>query len=120
MLKEFAERHFRGTTPLLIEGNMVTQFLAPQLRLFLVNPYLPISWWKQSSEELLDKSDFIVLNAHRGAPSAATQEPQPAIVSALRRVATKQVMMEDAERLDQWQDQRLYRAVSAMLSSKVN
>lgn len=120
MLEEFSRCYLNSDTPLLIEGNTVTQFLATHLRLFLVNPWLPVAWWKQHSEELLEKSDFIVLNSHRDASSAATQELQPAIISALRRVESKQVIMEAPERLDQWQDQRLYRAVSEMLGLHEN
>jgi hypothetical protein len=115
MLNEFSKRHLNGDTPLLIEGNTIAQFLVPQLRLFLVNPWLPVSWWKKHTDEFLEKSDLIVLNPYRDASQTATPELAPAIVSALDRVRSKQVAMENPERLDQWQDQRLYRAISVLL-----
>lgn len=115
MLSEFSKRYLSGETPLLIEGNTVTQFLIPQLRLFLVNPWLPVSCWKEHSDEFLAKSDLIVLNPYREVSQAATQELEPVIASALDEIRSKQVAMENPERLDQWQDQRLYRTISALV-----
>jgi hypothetical protein len=115
MVREFSESYLNGNLLLLVEGNTVIQFLRPHLRLFMVNPCLPVSWWKQHTDEFLEASDFIVVNAYQDVSSAAMRESQPTIVSALSPFERKQIIMESSERLDRWQDQRLYRAISALV-----
>jgi hypothetical protein len=117
MLTDLQEHCLHQNTPLLVEGNTVTEFLVPQLRLFMVNPWLPLSWWKQHSRALLDQSDFIVVNSYRSEPDSAA-EPEAAIVAALRQVGGKQIVMEGQKRLDLWQDRRLYTAISSLLASE--
>ncbi len=116
MLADFREHCANDSRALLMEGNTIAQFLTPHLRLFIVNPWLPLSWWKQHSDEFLEKADFVIVNSYRDASSSATEWP-PNIVSALRRVESKQVNMESGRRLDLWQDQRLFQAISALLGS---
>jgi hypothetical protein len=120
LVREFSKHYLNGSAPLLVEGNTVIEFLRPHLRLFMVNPCLPVSWWKQHTNQFLEASNFIVVNAYRDGSSAAVQEPQPAIVAALSPFERKQIIMENSGRLDRWQDQRLYRAISALIGLQVN
>jgi hypothetical protein len=114
MLAELREHCFDGIMALLMEGNTIIQFLTPHLRLFMVNPWLPLSWWKEHSDEHLEKADFVVLNPFRDASSSADKWP-PNVESVLRRVESKQILMENSPRLDLWQDRRLFQAISALI-----
>jgi len=120
LVREFSKHYLNDSPPLLVEGNTVIEFLRPHLRLFMVNPCLPVSWWKQHTNQFLEASNFIVVNAYRDASSAAMQAPQPAIVSVLSPFERKQIIMENSGTLDRWQDQRLYRAISALVGLQVN
>lgn len=120
MVREFSKRYLNDNPLLLVEGNTVIQFLRPQLRLFMVNPCLPFSWWKQDTNDLLEASDFIVVNTYPESASAAMHEPQPAITSALSPFELKQIIMESTDRLDRWRDQRLYRAILTLVGPQVN
>src|SRR5262245_5676738 len=102
MAREFSQHYPDGNPPLLAEGNTVISFLKPQLRLVMVNPCLPFSWWKENTSVLLKTSDFIIINPYQGASSDIVQEPQEAIISALSACEQKQILMENPERLDRW------------------
>jgi hypothetical protein len=118
MMKEFFGHYLDGNPSLLVEGNTVVQFLKPQLQLFMVNPCLPFSWWKEHTTSLLKTSDFIVVNTYPDA-SAGAQEPQQEIISALSPYEQKKIIMESPEQLDRWQDQSLYRTISRLAGSQV-
>ena len=117
MLKDLSARYLDDRTLLLIEGNTVIHYLPAHLRLFVVNPFLPRSWWKGDSEDFLDKADFVIVDTHT--PQAMVSAGRPGRVdwfvrSVLSRVNAKQVAMENLERLDQWADERLYEAISTI------
>jgi hypothetical protein len=120
MVREFSEHYLDGNPPLLAEGNTVLPFLKPRLRLFMVNPCLPFSWWKGNTRGLLETSDFIIINSYPGASSNSVEEPQEAIISALSAFEQKQILMENPERLDRWKDQRLFQVISALADTQVN
>jgi hypothetical protein len=120
MLKELSASHLKDSTPLLMEGSTIVQYLPPDLSLFVVNPSLPTGWWKKDSEEFLERSDFLILNSYLGKPGASRVEVDPAIRSALGRLRAKQIDMESQDRLDHWQDRRLYQAISRLIDSDGN
>jgi hypothetical protein len=117
MILEYLERHLVPGVPLLMEGNTITQHLQPQLRLFVVNPKLPYSWWKDDAEELLQAADFVVLNPHSTEDGNPGSNGSSRIVEALNRTQTKSVVMELGDRLSQWKDTRVYTAIARLLAS---
>jgi hypothetical protein len=118
MLKDLSVRYLENHTLLLIEGNTVTHYLPAHLRLFVVNPFLPRSWWKGDAEDFLEKADWVIVNSHVTETSIWPQGPKKidwSIRSFLSGVNAKQVAMENSERLDGWRDRRLYEAISAIV-----
>jgi hypothetical protein len=117
MIREYLEHHLKPATPLLMEGNTVTQHLQPHLRLFVVNPRLPESWWKDDAEELMQAADFVVVNPYSSEDGNSGNAGSSRILAALNRVQTKSVVMEADGRLSQWKDARVYTEIARVLAS---
>src|SRR5439155_651866 len=118
MLKELSTRYFENHTLLLMEGNTVVHYVPAHLRLFVVNPLLPPSWWKEDTGDFLEKANFVIVNSHPTEVPVLTEGPERMDWSArtvLSRVNAKQVAMENSERLDRWRDRSLYQAISAVV-----
>jgi hypothetical protein len=115
MLREYTRNHIRAETPLLAEGTTVTRHLKSSLRVAVVNPLLPRSWWKNHAEQAIYAADVVVINPHQ-----ADKEPK-ALVSTdemgdvLDRVQEKSVQGSLAP-LDQWEDRSLFEAVARILA----
>jgi hypothetical protein len=118
MVQEYLERHLKPDVPLLMEGNTITQHLKPQLRLFVVNPRLPQSWWKDDSEEQLRAADFVVLNPYSGVNEHSIPLESSKALEALEPVREKFVSMEVDNELRQWGDGRVYRAITELLDPR--
>jgi hypothetical protein len=114
MLHEYITNHLRPDTPLLVEGSTVARHLTPGLHVAVVNPLLPRSWWKENSEQAVCAADFVVVNPHE--PELGNND----VVSAgdtrdlLEKVREKSLIGSQAP-LDQWEDQRLFAAVTQFL-----
>lgn len=117
LIRDLQAHYWKDGTPVLMEGNTVAQYIKPQLSLFVVNPTLPNSWWKDTSQTFLKQADFVIVNAYPSETHPADREGVASVKGSLREVEGKSVNMEPPERLDQWQDQRLYKAVSDLLSN---
>jgi hypothetical protein len=98
-----------------MEGNTIVRHLLPDLRLFVVNPFLPPSWWKSDVDVLLEDADLVIVNPYASGTQTSTNGVNPSVQIALDRVKTKKIEMENVSRLDQWQDRRIYQAISAHL-----
>src|SRR5262245_57705943 len=113
MLREYTGNHLRPDTPLLIEGTMAARHLKPDLRVVVVNPLLPRSWWKANAKEAVYAANVVVVNAYQtGLPSTDTDSSD--VDKVLNQVQEK-LVRGSLERLDQWEDQRLFEIVSLVL-----
>ncbi len=112
MLEEFLHQHLKPGVPLLMEGTTIARHLRPQLRLFIVNPFLPESWWKGDSEEFLLAADYVIVNRHSDGSDKATDAR-----STLRTLdAVREKCLEGSlDSLDRWKDVRPYRAIADLL-----
>jgi hypothetical protein len=117
MIQEYLDRQLKPGIPLLMEGNTITQHLPAQLRLFVVNPKLPYSWWKDDAEGLLQAADFVLVNPYSTEDGNSGSTSSSRIVEALRRVQAKSVVMEAEGRLGEWKDTRVYTAIARLLAS---
>jgi hypothetical protein len=113
MIREYLDHYLKPGTPLLMEGNTITQYLQPRLRFFVVNPLLPESWWKSDTEEQLGAADLVVLNSF-SIPGAPTGAVSPGISAVLDRVREKTVLMEVGQCLEEWQKGRIHRAITVL------
>jgi hypothetical protein len=115
MLRELFACHLKDQSHLLMEGNTAVSYLPPDLRLFVVNPFLPPSWWKRDVDVLLEDADLVIVNPYPSETQTLTNEVHPSVQAALDRVKTKKIEMENVSRLDQWQDRRIYQAISTQV-----
>jgi hypothetical protein len=115
MLQELFASHLNNETHLLIEGNTAIRHLLPDLRLFVVNPFLPPSWWKSDVDVLLEDADLVIVNPYASGTQSSENGVHPSVHAALDRVKPKKIEMENVSRLDLWQDRRIYQAISARL-----
>lgn len=116
MLREYTKNRLQAGIPLLVEGSTVTRYLKPTVRLVVVNPLLPKSWWKDNAERAVCSADLVVINRHQ-----AELQPEDAasigrIEAVLERVRESSLRGSSAP-LDQWEDQRLFRTVDRLLKS---
>jgi hypothetical protein len=95
MVLEYLARHLVPGVPLLMEGNTVAQYLESHVRLFVVNPKLPDSWWKDDAEQLMQAADFVLVNPFSAEDGNSGRE----------------------DRLSQWKDTRVYTAIARLLAS---
>jgi hypothetical protein len=112
MVRDLLTRHLNSHTHLLMEGNTVVRHLAPDIRLFIVNPFLPPTWWKGDVASLLEEADVVIVNPFPTATEISPQKAHPSVQAALDQVKTKCVEMEGLNRLDLWQDRRIYQTIS--------
>jgi hypothetical protein len=112
MVRDLLTRHLKSHTHLLMEGNTVVRHLSPDIRLFIVNPFLPPTWWKNDIESLSIEADFVIVNSFPPETQVSAQKAHPSVQAALDQVKTKCVEMESLNRLDLWQDRRIYQTIS--------
>lgn len=115
MTQDYHARYLKPDIPLLMEGNTIVRNLTPHLRFFVVNPELPVSWWKNDTDEQLNAADLVLVNSYpvlKEGPVAAGPSP---VAEVLDRVRQKCISMEISRRLDQWQDGRIYQAITELL-----
>ncbi len=117
LIQEFLSHHVSPTIPHLMEGNTVVRYLEPKMQLYLLNPFLPKSWWKSDTEEFLAKADWIVINSFREHSDLAAQNENEAaqIKPIIERYREKCLWLENPSALDTWRDPRLYQAISGLL-----
>lgn len=114
MLREYTTNHLRADTPLLVEGSTVSKHLRPALRVAIVNPLLPKSWWKDEAEQALYAADFVVVNPHQTGLEHEDVDSTDDIQDVLERVLEKSLRFSLAP-LSRWEDQRVYEAVVGIL-----
>lgn len=112
MIQEYLSSHLRSNLPLLIEGNTILHHLRPHLRLAVVNPTLPASWWKQDATRLLQEADFVVVNPIE---SGSRGEDSSVTVEKIARVKDKSVAFEWNRSVEQWEDKRIYKTIGQLL-----
>jgi hypothetical protein len=112
MVDEYLRHYLKTGLPLLMEGNTIAKYLEPQLRLFVVNPSLPESWWKEDTVELLRAADCVVVNDY--VTSGWTGKASGEISQILDKVREKSVAASLAP-LDQWKDVEPYQAIANLL-----
>jgi hypothetical protein len=114
MLREYTENHLQADLPLLVEGSTIVKHLTPALRVAVVNPLLPRSWWKNQAEEAVYGADFVVVNPHQTGVELEGTNSTDDIHGLLRRVREKSLRGSLAP-LGQWEDQRLFEAIARIL-----
>lgn len=114
MLREYTTNHLRADTPLLVEGSTVVKHMRPALHVAVVNPLLPISWWKEEAEQAVTAADFVVVNPYRTGPEDSNADSHGEIQNILERVGEKSLRGSLAP-LGRWEDQRLFEAVVRIL-----
>jgi hypothetical protein len=114
MLREYTKNRLRAGIPLLVEGSTVTRYLKPAVRVVVVNPLLPRSWWKGDAEQAVCSADLVVINPHQGERQAQDPVSVEQVEAILARVREKSLRSSLAS-LDQWEDQRLFRAIEGAL-----
>ena len=117
MVQEFFDNHLKPEIPLLMEGNTVLQHLHPQLRLFVVNPKLPLSWWKEDAQEQLQKADWVLLNSYAAGGEETTAEESSRVLEFTKQVQAKCLLMEAEKPLDHWHDKRIYQGIVQLLQA---
>jgi len=116
MLREYTGNHMQADLPLLVEGSTIVNHLRPTLRVAVVNPLLPRSWWKNQAEESLYAADFVVVNPHQTRVEDQAMDSTDDIHGLLRRVGDK-CLRGSLAPLGQWEDQRLFEAIARILKA---
>lgn len=107
---------FNERTRLVTEGNTILGHLAPNFLLFVVNPYLPLDFWKRDSEKLLAAADFIVMNPFLQEITQPGISCDPLIDNILASYTQKQVHGEAGTPLDRWKDRRPFDVIRSLLA----
>ena len=102
---------------LLTEGNSVLKYLRPDLLLFVVNPSLQWALRKKDSSHLMEVADFIIINQFLNKTVTNQTQIQSELQEALALHNKKQIQGEWLKPLDQWKDQRLFKAIQSLISN---
>ncbi len=113
MVGEYLKSWSKPDVPLLMEGNTVARYLKPQLRLFVVNPSLSRSAWKEGSEEFLHEADWVIVNRD---PVGTPTDPDTKSISVLLDGVRKKCVEGLPDPLNQWQDLKLYQTIAGFLN----
>jgi Ni2+-binding GTPase involved in maturation of urease and hydrogenase len=74
------ERMIAGAEIAVMEGSTIVSVTQPDVRLFVVHPFLSPERWKPTSGPLIARSDLVVVNR----PAAECRPPSAAVMEALR------------------------------------
>ncbi len=83
----------------VMEGSSIVPVAAPDLRLFVVHPFLSPERWKPTSGPLIAQSDLVVVNR----PAAESRPPSTEVLAALAAYRKGDVLVADVTRpLAEW------------------
>jgi Ni2+-binding GTPase involved in maturation of urease and hydrogenase len=88
--------------------------LKPSLRVAVVNPLLPKSWWKDNAEKAIFAADLVVVNPHQTDLAEKDVNSNGDIQDLLKQVRQKS-LRGSLNPLGQWEDPRLLEAVVRIL-----
>ena len=94
---------------LLCEGNSLADLMSPDLRIVVVHPDRPAETWKDASEELVERADFVILNSAQELPLWRSR------IRQLRRSHEGIVTADVRHPIDQWRNGDLSERLSQLI-----